>query len=110
MRLNRPYPRAIAEAPELIDGLEFYYWAFRDLATCRNSEGDVPWTVIEEYADKSELDEEQRELLHVFTKALCQTVNEHYERRRGNGNPGGVRPTNEGPGQEHPLGSNQTKA
>lgn len=53
IRSRRPIPDKIANAPELEVGLEFYYFAFRDLGTCRSigfSLGPIPWTAMNDYA------------------------------------------------------------
>lgn len=59
---GKPYPKAIAEAPTLDDGNEFFFSAFMVLDTCRNYElGPIPYPVIRDYGLELELDEEQLE-------------------------------------------------
>lgn len=60
-----PLPDRIANAPELLLGLELYYKAFLDLTTCRGqgygTEGPIGWLSIKGYADAHELSMEQQE-------------------------------------------------
>ena len=60
MRINKmPAPKWIEEKPELKFGLEFYWKAFWDLATCRQiahgAEGPIPWTAMKEYANQFDI-------------------------------------------------------
>jgi len=47
------------EAPELLQGDEFYISAFMELSTCRQlgfgGEGQIPWTAMMIFADRYEL-------------------------------------------------------
>lgn len=63
MRL--PVPQAIIDAPSLAPGLEIYYDAFVELLSCRNMQGSIPWTAIEEYRVASGLDSESNLLFLV---------------------------------------------
>lgn len=68
-----PLPDKIANAPELLPGLEMYLTAFNRLSTCRQigmSIGPIPWTAIGVYADQMEFDEEHRDLLYFFIESL----------------------------------------
>lgn len=67
---GKPYPKAIANAPQLEDGNEFFCTAFLVLGTCRAYElGPIPYTVIRDYGRDLELDEEQLErLIGVITQ------------------------------------------
>ncbi len=64
-RFKQPIPVAIANAPSLLPGLEFYYGGFQDLTTCRSpggmSEGAIPWTVKHQWCDRNNVYGEQRE-------------------------------------------------
>lgn len=54
-----PLPKAIANAPELLLGLEFYWTAFWELSSCRPvgfGFGPIPWTVIIDYAAAFEVE------------------------------------------------------
>lgn len=71
IRENLPYPKSIAEAPELDFGNALYYVAFNDLASCRLFEnGMIPWTAIQSYANENELYGEQRELLFEVMREM----------------------------------------
>lgn len=57
-------PERIANAPEIGLGAVFYYLAFQHLSTCRRYQGAmIAWDVIQDYADRTGCDDEQRELL-----------------------------------------------
>lgn len=64
MRSGRPYPNAIANAPELLNENVFFYIAFDHLSSCRNYEyGPIPYTAIEDYCNRYCTDAEQAERL-----------------------------------------------
>lgn len=65
-----PYPKAIADAPELEDGNYFFFAAFMLLGSCRRYElGPIPYDIILDYCHKLELDEEQEErMISVLTQ------------------------------------------
>ena len=63
MRSKRPIPSAIANAPELIMGLELFYDGFRVLHTSRG-EGAIPWTAMLAYCREYGLDHEQRQIFY----------------------------------------------
>lgn len=68
-----PIPKAIAEAPDLLQGLSLFFSAYKALQTCRQvgmGEGPIPWTAISYYADTLEFDDDQRSLLHYFVGKL----------------------------------------
>lgn len=64
-RNGLPLPRAIANAPELLVGLELYFIGFMDLTTCRGqsygTEGPISWITMNEYCFVHGIDGEQRE-------------------------------------------------
>jgi hypothetical protein len=73
---NAPLPDRIKNAPQLNWGLELYYSAFFDLSSCRPlgfSPGQIRWIDIHDYADKLFLNEDQREDLHVYIRAMDAT-------------------------------------
>ncbi len=73
IRMGKPLPPAILNAPDLQDGNRFWYNAFLDLSTdrpCGFGEGPIPWSSIERYADRWELDEDDREELHQHMRAM----------------------------------------
>lgn len=65
-------PDRIANAPELMQGLEVYLHAFFDLDAERThalSLTPIPWTSIKDYAIAYEFDEEQTEdLIYLIRK------------------------------------------
>lgn len=72
-RSGLPMPDRIANAPELRKGLELYYAAFFDLDSERSHAVGVtaiPRSKVKEYADDYDFDEEQREDLIYFIKAM----------------------------------------
>lgn len=38
------------DQPPEVPGSDFFYMAYRDLATCRHPDGAIPWTAAMEYA------------------------------------------------------------
>jgi hypothetical protein len=73
VRERRPLPQALMNAPELQEGLEFYYLAFMDLTTERSigfAEGPIPWSRIEQWADAHDVYDELREDLHYHIRTL----------------------------------------
>jgi hypothetical protein len=80
MRAGNPLPNRIANAPELINGLQLYLVAFFDLDSERShstSLSPIPWTSIYQYSQAFNLDEEQTEDLFYFVKRLDS---EHLKR------------------------------
>ena len=70
---GRALPTKIANAPELLPGLELYFVAFQDLHTCRSAGfdvGPIAWLDIDRYADQGGLDEDQRQDLHHHVRAM----------------------------------------
>ena len=55
VRRRQPLPDVIANAPELLLGLDSYFEAFVELSTCRElgmSSGPIPWTAVDRYAER----------------------------------------------------------
>ena len=72
-RSRTPLPEAIANAPELAPGLGLYFGAFFDLTTCRAqgwSQGPIPWTAIDRYAEANGFLGEQRVDLFHHVRAM----------------------------------------
>ena len=64
-------PDKIANAPELLMGLELYYIAFSDLTSCRGSpDSQINWVAIKQWAEEHELYGEQREDLFFHVQSL----------------------------------------
>lgn len=73
LQAGQPIPSRIANAPNLIQGLEIYLQAFFDLDSERShamGPTSIPWTSISEYAKAFEFDETQTEDLFFFIKKL----------------------------------------
>lgn len=82
IRLNQPYPKPIAEAPELGPGLDLFYEAFCALDSCRVMDGPIPWTAIEQYSNYVGIDEEeQRSMMHHYIRHLDSIVTDHRKER-----------------------------
>lgn len=83
MRQRKPLPEKIANAPELMLGLELYYSAFWDLTTCRQlgfgAAGAIPWSAIKDYAVAFDFDEEQAEDLFYFIRKMDNAYLEFYK-------------------------------
>ena len=76
-------PDKIANAPDLLPGLEMYWIAFSDLTTCRSEgmdEGRIPWTAVIRYAEWLKLNDEETDDFVTLIKAMDETYINH---RRG---------------------------
>lgn len=64
LRPGDKLPPRIANAPELLMGLDLYVNAFYALTSCRgssyNSEGPIPWIAMRDYCEDSEIYGEDR--------------------------------------------------
>lgn len=77
---RRQRPQWLVNAPSLMPGLDFYFTAFNELNTCRSvgmGAGPIPWTVIQEYADREGLDGEERSCLLYLIRAMDNAYLEH---------------------------------
>ena len=83
-KMGKPYPKVIAEAPDLLVGLELFYEAFYDLTTCRGGMGDgpIPWTSIEEYCNLTGIYDEQRERMHSYIREMDTAFLEHHRKKK----------------------------
>lgn len=52
------------------DGCDFFFVAYRDLVTCRTSEGAIPWDKVALYADRKGLEPDMAELLWSVTRQM----------------------------------------
>lgn len=74
--MRQPYPDAIANAPELMTGLNLFYTAFMDLTSCRAlgyAQGPIPWLAIHHYCEAHEIEDEQREDMFYHVSRLDKT-------------------------------------
>lgn len=100
LRENRPYPKAILNAPILELEHIFYYQAFNELGTSRYfAGGPIPYNEIVNYGELFDLDSNEiAELLIVIRAIDIHMLNYWYEkqkRKKGKGkksNGGGKRP------------------
>lgn len=82
-RRRSKLPDRIQNAPQLRLGLELYYIAFIDLSTCRTTgfgAGPIPWSVVQDYADTFDFDEDQTEALHYFVRKMDAAYLDHVNR------------------------------
>lgn len=66
-------PTKIANAPQLLTGLGFYFNAFLALSSCRPigmMEGRIPWLAAFQYSQALELDDEEFEDLWVLVSYM----------------------------------------
>jgi hypothetical protein len=73
IRTRSPLPNAIANAPQLLPGLELYYNAFMDLTSCRQmgfGEGPISWLSVAEYCAVHSIEGDQREELFYHIREM----------------------------------------
>lgn len=73
LKSGNPLPQRIQNAPQLFWGLQLYFHAFFDLATCRPlgfTEGSIRWLDVEEYCIKLNLTDEQKEDMHYYIRNM----------------------------------------
>lgn len=84
LKMRRPLPKKIQNAPELMLGLELYWNAFWDLSTCRASglgAGPIPWLAVRDYALTFEFDEEQQEDLFYLVRLMDNEFLIHHQNK-----------------------------
>ena len=73
-------------APKLRQGLELFYGAFWDLSTERQigfgAVGQIPTTKIDEWADRYELNWNQREALKACVRKMDRTFISHVSEKK----------------------------
>lgn len=70
IKLNRPVPKELANAPQVWPWLTLFQRAFFDLIADRpTQESPIPWSVRQRWAEVHHLDEEATELLHSHVVA-----------------------------------------
>jgi hypothetical protein len=85
-RLRQPVPDKIKNAPELQRGLEFYYMAFQDLHTCRNSggmsgDGPISWFAMNDYCDRLGVWHDDREDLIFLVGKMDDAYRKHVAKK-----------------------------
>lgn len=76
MRRRQSLPDVVANAPQLLYGLEVYYEAFTELSTCRSigmAMGPIPWSAINEYAARHGYVDQGFDYLVLMVRALDDT-------------------------------------
>lgn len=77
-------PDHLANAPRLTAGLELFYNAFQDLASCRSlgmSLGPIPWTAIDHYCQRFDIIGLQEEDLFYHVEKLDKTYRDEVEKK-----------------------------
>jgi len=85
LREGLPFPDKIANAPELLPGLELYYLAFMELTDSRQigmGLGAIPWKVVHDYCEAYGLSDEQTEEMHHHMKEMDAAYLEHHRRKK----------------------------
>ncbi len=80
VRRRQPLPDVIANAPELLLGLDSYFEAFVELSTCRGlgmASGPIPWTAVDRYAERHGYSGEGFEYLLQMIRAMDEAFLEH---------------------------------
>lgn len=80
-----PLPDRVANAPEMPLGMDLYFTAFAELSSCRPvgmGMGAIPWTSMIDYAKAYEFDDEQREDLFFFVRALDKAFLDYHKEKQ----------------------------
>lgn len=75
-------PDSIRNRPTLSIGSIFFWDAFVELNSCRG-EGNIPWTAIDRYAERYEVEEDLFEELVDVISALDEAMLQHRDKKRG---------------------------
>ncbi len=73
LQAGNPIPDRIANAPELLPGLQLYLQAFFDLDSERSHGSGltaIPWSSVANYSFAYDFDDEQTEALFYFIKIM----------------------------------------
>ena len=96
---NKPLPKML-QSPELSFFDQFYWNAFRQLNTCRNATGPIPWDSIDRYCARHNITGEDYEEFISIIGQVDEAALEHWQkeaeqRSKKNGtNAGGIRGKN----------------
>lgn len=77
VREGLPVPDAIANAPELRQGLTLYLNAYLELASCRQGDAFIPWTAIADYCMAYEFDEETVDETMFIVRHVDSNIQEY---------------------------------
>lgn len=72
IKKKRPLPQWYLDEPPDPPFASFYYQAFRDLATCRNPDGPIPWRDAMAYADRKGLTQASADILWTVIRKMDQ--------------------------------------
>ena len=78
-------PARIANAPQLLPGLDFFYIAFLELSTCRDvgmGLGPIPWTAMNAYAERYGLEDDDFAEFTWLLKRLDATYLQQQDEKR----------------------------
>lgn len=84
LREGLPFPDKIANAPNLLQGLELYYHAFNDLSDSRQmgmEMGPIPWKVVHDYCVSYGIDGDQKEEMHYHIKQLDSAFLDFHKKK-----------------------------
>ena len=82
--MKKPIPERILNSPELYFGMDLYYDAFWDVATCRPiglGAGYIPYSEIWDYAAKHGYDDEQRDILLYCVRQMDNAYLDFYKKK-----------------------------
>ena len=85
LREGIPFPDKIANAPDLIMGLELFYLAFMALSDSRQigmGVGPISWKTIHDYCVAYGIEGEQKEEMHYHIKEMDRAYMEYQSRKK----------------------------
>lgn len=81
----RNLPGKILDAPSLLPGLDIFFEAFLDLTSSRmqgvNGPGPIPFSEIDAWARRYEIDEDTFERLQLFIRRMDKVYIEHVVKK-----------------------------
>lgn len=84
LKLKRPIPKPMQQAPTLLLGLELYYTCFWDLVADRlNPTSMIPWQAVQWWAESHNLDSFATSKLHYFVRQLDMAFIKHANKKQG---------------------------
>lgn len=82
-REGQPLPPAIANAPELYDGLDFFLESYMDLNSNRSGEtGYIPWTAVKDYCQFYDVDSETMGEMFFHFQAMDDARSEYLQKKQ----------------------------
>jgi hypothetical protein len=80
-----PLPDAILNKPKMAPGLEFIWRAFWEMSTDRDfgmAEGPIPWSVMDRYALRHEIEDDEFDRFVLMIKSLDSVYIEHRTKQQ----------------------------